>query len=72
VCRFVSVRAERMFEVLRIVPVRVNIRLRVTRSVSHVPDLWSDCQVCRDVRASLCCCVSLHVIRVVCRACRDL
>ncbi len=69
-CRFVSVRAGCVFEVLRFVPVRVKIRLRVTRFVSRVSENLSACHACRDPCALLCVCVSLRVMRVACHACR--
>jgi hypothetical protein len=38
-CRFVSARAWHVFEALRFVPVRVKIRLHVTRFVSCMPEI---------------------------------
>jgi hypothetical protein len=82
-CRFVSVRAGRVFEVLRFVLVRVKIRLRVTRFVSYVS------KVClRVMRVGnrvlhcvfVCLCVSclscvtrvrIVVTRVACHVCLD-
>ena len=76
VCRFVSVRAGRVFEVLRFVPVRVKIRLRVTRFVSCVSEICL--RVMRvGIRAPhcvfVCLCVSCvsRVMRVACHACQN-
>jgi hypothetical protein len=74
-CRFVSVRAGRVFEVLRFVPVRVKIRLRVARFVSRVSEICL--RVTRvGIRAPhcvfVCLCVSCmsRVMRVACHACQ--
>ena len=71
-----SVRAGRVFEVLRFVPVRVKIRLRVTRFVSCVSEICL--RVMRvGIRAPhcvfVCLCVSCvsRVMRVACHACHD-
>jgi hypothetical protein len=66
-CRFLSVRAGGVFDVLRFVPVRAKIRLRVRRSVSRVSE--TGLRVMRvgigvSLCAFVCLCVSC-VTRVV-------
>jgi hypothetical protein len=75
-CRFVSVRAGRVCEVLRSVSVRDKIRLHVTRFVSCVSEMCL--RVTRvGIRAPhcvfVCLCVSCvpRVTRVACHACHD-
>jgi hypothetical protein len=63
-------RVRAVFEVWRFVPVRVKIRLHVTRFVSRESDFLSACHACRDLCVSLCFCVSLRVMHVACHACR--
>jgi hypothetical protein len=69
-CRFVSVRAGRVSEVSRFMPVRVNIRLRVTRFALCVSEMCL--RVMRvGIRVTLWVfCVSPRVMHVACHACR--